>query len=86
MLTVEQRPVSRLIPYARGLTDVPVALADDLTRRTGKVANDDRADWREAWALFPGDVAYIWHAAIHATTVTESLIAYGFDIRAQIVR
>jgi hypothetical protein len=29
------------------------------TKRTGKVLNDDRADWREAWALFPGDVAYI---------------------------
>lgn len=55
------------------------------TKRTGKVANDDRADWREAWALFPGDVAYVWHAAIHATTVAESLIACGFDIRAQIV-
>ncbi|WP_342586999.1 ParB N-terminal domain-containing protein [Mesorhizobium temperatum] len=27
----------------------------------GTVLNDDRADWREAWALFPGDVAYIWH-------------------------
>ena len=26
------------------------------TMRTGKVANDDRADWRAAWALFPGDV------------------------------
>jgi DNA modification methylase len=55
------------------------------TKRTGKVANDDRADWREAWALFPGDVAYVWHAAIHATTVVESLNACGFDIRAQIV-
>ena len=55
------------------------------TTRTGKVANDDRADWREAWALFPGDVAYVWHAAIHATTVADSLIACGFDIRAQII-
>jgi len=55
------------------------------TERTGKVANDDRADWREAWALFPGDVAYVWHAAIHATTVAESLSVCGFDIRAQIV-
>ena len=36
------------------------------TRRTGKVLNDDRADWREAWALFPGDVAYVWHGALHA--------------------
>lgn len=55
------------------------------TARTGKVANDDRADWREAWALFPGDVAYVWHAAIHATIVAESLLASGFDLRAQIV-
>ncbi len=29
------------------------------TKRTGKVLNDDRADWREAWTLFPGDVAYV---------------------------
>ena len=55
------------------------------TKRTGKVSNDDRADWRETWALFPGDVAYVWHAAIHATTVAESLVVCGFDIRAQIV-
>ncbi len=55
------------------------------TKRTGKVANDDRADWRDAWALFPGGVVYVWHAAIHATTVAESIVACGFDIRAQIV-
>src|SRR5580704_17177629 len=29
-------------------------------RAVGKVVNDDRADWREAWALLPGSVAYIW--------------------------
>jgi len=55
------------------------------TKRTGKVLNDDRADWREAWALFPGDVAYVWHGALHATTVADSLIASGFNIRSQIV-
>jgi putative transposase len=54
-------------------------------KRTGKVLNDDRADWREAWALFPGDVAYVWHGALHATTVAESLIACGFAIRSQII-
>ena len=52
---------------------------------TGKVQNDDRADWREAWALFPGDVAYVWHGSLHAPLVGESLVACGFDIRAQIV-
>jgi DNA modification methylase len=55
------------------------------TKRTGKVLNDDRADWRQAWALFPGEVAYVWHGALHATTVAESLMASGFDLRAQIV-
>ena len=55
------------------------------TQRVGRVENDHRADWREAWALFPGDVAYVWHGALHATTVAESLTASGFGIRAQII-
>ncbi|MEV8466622.1 DNA methyltransferase [Fluviibacterium sp. DFM31] len=55
------------------------------TKRTGKVRNDDRADWRAAWALFPGDVAYVWHGALHAGTVAESLVAEGFEIRSQII-
>ena len=55
------------------------------TQRVGKVENDDRADWREAWALFPGDVAYVWHGALHATTVAASLEACGFQIRAQMI-
>jgi DNA modification methylase len=55
------------------------------TKRTGKVLNDDRADWREAWALFPGDVAYVWHGALHAGEVAESLEVSGFKIRSQII-
>ncbi len=55
------------------------------TARTGKVLNDDRADWREAWALFPGDVAYVWHGALHAATVAGNLEASGFAIRSQII-
>ena len=55
------------------------------TKRTGKVLNDDRADWREAWSLFQGDVAYVWHGALHAATVAESLEACGFNIRSQII-
>jgi DNA modification methylase len=54
-------------------------------RATGEVLNDDRADWREAWALFPGDVAYVWHGALHAATVAQSLETSGFPIRAQII-
>jgi DNA modification methylase len=55
------------------------------SQRVGKVENDHRADWREAWALFPGDVAYVWHGALHAAMVAESLTSCGFDIRAQII-
>jgi DNA modification methylase len=44
-----------------------------------------RADWRAAWALFPGDVAYVWHAGVHARTVIESLEAAGFAVRSQII-
>ncbi|MBL6081489.1 site-specific DNA-methyltransferase [Belnapia sp. T18] len=55
------------------------------TTRVGRVANDDRADWRQAWALFPGQVAYVWHAGVHARVVIESLEAADFVVRSQIV-
>jgi DNA modification methylase len=55
------------------------------TRQGGKVANDDRIDWSEAWALFPGAVAYVWHAGIHAAEVALGLQSCGFQIRSQIV-
>jgi DNA modification methylase len=55
-------------------------------RATGKVANDDEADWSEAWALFPGDVAYVWCAPgpLHCT-VHDGLLVSGFDPRTMIV-
>ena len=53
--------------------------------RTGKVHNDERADWSEAWALFPGSIAYVWHGALRSIPVAESLVREGFTIRAQII-
>jgi DNA modification methylase len=53
--------------------------------KRGKIKNDERADWAAAWALFPGAIAYVWHGALHAATVAESLIKTGFTIRSQIV-
>ena len=55
------------------------------TDRVGRVENDDQADWRAAWALFPGDVAYVWHAGVFASVVEASLAALHFDPRAQII-
>ena len=54
-------------------------------RAVGKVLNDDRADWREAWALFPGDVAYVWHAGSRSHVVADSLVACGFNLYSLIV-
>ena len=51
----------------------------------GKVTNDDRADWTEAWALSPSVVSYVWHAGRHAKTVQESLEACDFIVRNQII-
>jgi DNA modification methylase len=94
----EANAVARLLGAVRPhlmVTDPPYGVEYDPTwrneagasqsRRTGKVLNDDRADWREAWALFPGEVAYVWHGALHAGTVAESLAASGFEIRSQII-
>ena len=78
------------------VTDPPYGVAYDPTWRAragvnlnraklGKVRNDDRADWREAWALFPGEVAYVWHGALHASTVEASLLAKNFVVRGQII-
>ena len=30
-------------------------------RSSGRVENDAKADWHDAWILFSGDVAYVWH-------------------------
>ena len=78
------------------VTDPPYGVEYDPTWRAragvnlnagklGEVANDNKCDWREAWALFPGDVAYVWHAGRHASEVQSSIEAAGFQIRCQIV-
>lgn len=53
--------------------------------RTGKVANDDRVDWTAAYSLFPGTVAYVWHAGKFAGIVADNLAACGFEVRVQII-
>lgn len=55
------------------------------TERTGIVLNDDQACWTDAWRLFPGNVAYVWHGGLHSATVQQSLHDAGFLVRAQLV-
>jgi hypothetical protein len=62
-------------------------LAQPLAQRTavGRVMNDDRAEWTAAWQLFPGSIAYVWHAGLKAPAVAADLEAAGFKLRSQII-
>jgi DNA modification methylase len=55
-------------------------------RAIGTVLNDDKADWKEAYDLFPGEVAYVWHpAGARQVEFYQSLTAAGFEVRMQII-
>lgn len=77
------------VEYDAGWRDEAAKYAASMGNRKdtakGIVLNDSRADWREAWAHFPGDVAYVWHGALQASVVAASLTASNFEIRSQIV-
>ena len=51
----------------------------------GAVQNDDCSDWSEAWSLFDGEVAYIWHAGNKSHVVADSLLSCDFELRSQII-
>jgi DNA modification methylase len=55
------------------------------SKRMGVVSNDGRASWAQAYSLFPGAVAYVWHAGKFAGAVDRSLVACGYEIRSQII-
>lgn len=55
------------------------------SERMGTVRNDDLASWRASYALFPGAVAYVYHASLHTEVVAADLTACDFERRAQII-
>lgn len=78
------------------VTDPPYGVAYDPTwraaagvnksvKKLGKVSNDTNADWSEAWRLFPGAIAYVWHAGLKSSIVQASLEQTKFTLRAQII-
>lgn len=75
---VEYDPAWRNDAAAKGL----IAFA---ARREGTVENDGRVDWTDAYKLFPGHVAYVWHAGRFAADLVVNLRDSGFDIRTQII-
>jgi DNA modification methylase len=89
-----KRLLDGLVPFIM-VTDPPYGVSYDPTwrhrtglndsDRTGTVANDDRADWTDAYRLFPGTVAYVWHAARFTAELATNLSQAGFAVRAQII-
>ena len=53
--------------------------------RMGKVLNDDKDDWTDAYKLFPGTIAYIWHPDIHSDVFFANLRSCGFTINSIII-
>jgi hypothetical protein len=52
---------------------------------SSNLKNDDQADWFEAYMLFPGAVAYVWHASAFTDVVMDGLRRAGFDVKQQII-
>ena len=50
------------------------------SQNMGKVLNDDRYDWSDAYSLFTGDVAYIWHPSKYTHKFAEHIENNGFDL------
>lgn len=94
----KKEDVSRLMGKEKALlmiTDPPYGVKLDMSWRDkalrkhsgnkNVIANDDRADWAEAWRLFEGNIAYIWHASAFSDIVVASLRLSGFEICQQLI-
>ena len=53
--------------------------------KNSKIENDDRADWLEAYSLFKGDIAYVWHAILYTDVVMSNLRDAGFELCQNII-
>jgi DNA modification methylase len=78
------------------VTDPPYGVKLDMSwRDTAKpdgsknnknvVKNDDRADWYDTYVLFPGAIAYVWHASAFTDVVMANLRDAGFECKQQII-
>jgi site-specific DNA-methyltransferase (adenine-specific) len=89
--------VSRLLDGANPIlmvTDPPYGInyepewrekAGKGAKSIGKVLNDDRYDWSEAYSLFNGDIAYVWHSSLYTHKFAENIEKCGFDLISLII-
>ena len=77
------------------ITDPPYGVEYDASWRrvagkrkqltAGKVQNDSQVNCSLAWCLFPGSVAYVWHASLHTFEVYKSLSDSEYEIVSNII-
>lgn len=58
---------------------------DGQGRPIGKVNNDDRSDWTEAYSLWSGKVAYVWHDGKVSPLIGSNLESCGLVLRNLII-
>ena len=97
--STDQKTVERLLDGAEPdlmVTDPPYGVNYDATWRYkagvsskdgafGKSANDDTSDWQDAYALFPGSIAYVWMSGLGLPVAPSGLDACGFIRRSLII-
>ncbi len=75
-------------------TDPPYGVSYDSSWRekyssgeysSGKIANDERADWGDVYRIWNPEVLYAWHGGLHAGLVAKTIEDNNFEIRAQII-
>lgn len=54
-------------------------------RRVGRVANDDRFDWSEAFTIAPSDVLYCWSSSRYVGATQIAIESAGFETRVEII-
>ena len=55
------------------------------SERVGTVPNDHRTDWGEAFRLFRGAIAYVWHPSVYTVTSAKGVMDADFEIKQQII-
>lgn len=73
------------VEYEAGWRAEAKGSAPSEREKTSSLQNDDRADWYDAYSLFPGSVAYVWHASLFTDVVLHNLRNAGFEVKQQII-
>lgn len=73
------------VKYEAGWRAKAKGVAATEREENSNIKNDDQSDWYDAYVLFPGAVAYVWHASVFTDVVMDGLRRAGFEVKQQII-